>query len=277
MAREFIIYCDESLSVGPHYSDFYGGALINSSHIDTIRRELQTAKDNLHLHNEVKWTKVTGQYLSKYITLIDVFFDFIADNQVKLRIMFRQSAFEAANLSKQQRDNGYFLLYYQFIKHAFGLRYCNDEQTLTHLRLYFDELPDRKDQCETFKNQIYALQSLAVFQRSRLQIRREDIVDIDSSEHVILQCLDIVLGAMAFRLNDFHKIKPAGSSRRGKRTIAKHKLYKHISTRVRQIYPNFNVGMSTGHPNGTADRWNMPYRHWCFRPSEFTVNEEKFK
>ena len=39
-----------------------------------------------------------------------------------------------------------------------------------------------------------------------------------------MQCLDIVLGAMAFRLNDMHKEKRPDTNRRGKRTIAKEKL-----------------------------------------------------
>ena len=38
---------------------------------------------------------------------------------------------------------------------------------------------------------------------------------------------------MAFRLNDKHKIKPPGQRTRGKRTIAKERLYKHISQRIR--------------------------------------------
>ncbi len=43
----------------------------------------------------------------------------------------------------------------------------------------------------------------------------------------------IVLGAMAFRLNNGHKEKPVGQNRRGKRTIAKEKLYKFIYSRIR--------------------------------------------
>jgi hypothetical protein len=58
--------------------------------------------------------------------------------------------------------------------------------------------------------------------------------------------MDIILGAMAFRLNDLHKEKLDGSNKRGKRTIAKENLYKYILAEIRSFYPNFNIGITTG-------------------------------
>ncbi|MEC5395322.1 hypothetical protein [Bergeyella sp. RCAD1439] len=79
-----------------------------------------------------------------------------------------------------------------------------------------------------------------------------------------MQCLDIVLGSMSFRLNDMHKEKLQGQSRRGKRTIAKEKLYKHINSLIREIRPNFNIGISTGIDGDALNRFSHPYRHWLF-------------
>jgi hypothetical protein len=42
--REYIIYCDESVSKGTHFSNFYGGALISSDHIDDIRKKIAQKK-----------------------------------------------------------------------------------------------------------------------------------------------------------------------------------------------------------------------------------------
>ncbi len=39
--------------------------------------------------------------------------------------MFRQNAQVPQNLTREHEENEYFLLYYQFIKHAFGIDYCN--------------------------------------------------------------------------------------------------------------------------------------------------------
>lgn len=278
MAKEYLIYCDESVEKGTYYSDFYGGVLIASDDLYKVTQALEKCKNDLNFHNEVKWVKVTENYLEKYKALIDVFFDFIQAGRIKLRIMFRQSAISAANLSDYNRQHGYFLLYYQFIKHAFGLRYAKGEPSKPiFFRIFFDELPDSHVKSELFKNHIWAIQSLSIFAETNIRIRRRDIGEVDSKDHDLLQCLDIVLGAMAFRLNNQHKAVVAETGKRGKRTIAKEKLYKHIHSRITQFYPNFNIGKTTGKANGWIDIWEHPYRHWSFVPRDFTVDEAKFK
>lgn len=277
MAKEYVIYCDESIEKGKYFSDFYGGVLISSDDLDTIRTVLENRKLGLNLNNEVKWGRVTQNYLDKYKALMDTFFEFVQQNKIKVRIMFRQNAMAPQNLSDYNRQHSYFLLYYQFIKHAFGLTFSNPTSGPIYIRTFFDELPDSRAKAELFKNHIYALQSLPVFTSANLRIRRRDIGEVDSKDHVLLQCLDIVLGSMAFRLNDLHKAKVPGTKRRGKRTIAKENLYKHILSYVRNIYPNFNIGVSTGTGGVLLKRWEHPYRHWKFIPREFRIDESKFK
>lgn len=274
---EYIIYCDESVSRGRYFSDFYGGALVRSADFDVVKTALDNKKNELNLYNEIKWTKVTGPYLEKYKQMMDLFFDLIRDNKIKIRIMFRQNAIVPVNLSKEQVDNGFHLLYYQFVKHAFGLIFHQEKPTRdVYLRLYFDRLPDTKMQNEAFKAHIYGLQGLKEFQQARLKIRLEDIVEIDSKDHSIQQCMDIVLGAIAFRLNNMHLEKPEGASCRGKKTIAKEKLYKHILGLIRTLeYPNFNIGITT--QGKEANRWFNRYRHWKFIPREFTTDRSKYK
>ena len=63
---------------------------------------------------------------------------------------------------------------------------------------------------------------------------------------------------MNFRLNGKHKLKPTGKKRRGARTIAKEKLYKHILLRIR-CKANFNPGISTGVDGDLRNRFLMPY------------------
>lgn len=278
MAKEYLIYCDESVEKGAYYSDFYGGILISSEDLDETIALLEARKKDLNLHGEVKWTKVTENYLEKYEALIDTFFDLVQSGKVKIRIMFRQTAISANNLSEYSKKHGYFLLYYQFIKHAFGLRYANQSALEPiHLRVFFDELPDSRVKNELFKNHIFAIQSLSIFTNAKIKIRRRDIAELDSKEHVLMQCLDVVLGAMAFKLNNLHKAVNPETGKRGKRTIAKEVLYKHILAKIQLIYPNFNIGKTTGKANGWVDIWEHQYRHWSFMPKDFTIDETKFK
>ena len=125
MAVEYIVYCDELESRGRHFSNFYGGALVSSEHIEEVRTVLAAKKQALNLFGEVKWSKITVNYHKKYIDLIDCFFDLVAAGKVKIRIMFTQNIFRARRgLSRNQIDNQYTILYYYFIRHAFGLIHC---------------------------------------------------------------------------------------------------------------------------------------------------------
>lgn len=264
MKRQYLIYADESHRKGKFYSNFYGGALVNYKKIDYINNKLNLKKEELGLFSEVKWTKVTEQYLDKYIELINYFFEFVKSNNIKIRIMFRQNAQVPQNLTRIQEEKEYFLLYYQFIKHAFGIDYCNfNQKDRIILKLYFDKLPDTKKKNREFKGYIYALNDF--FCINNIHIYNEDIAEVDSKKHVILQCMDIILGAMNFRLNTMNKEKNIFTNKRGKRTIAKDKLYKNILKNIKDMIPNFNIGVSTSYRGDIANSWKDSYRHWCFK------------
>lgn len=260
--KEYILFCDESDQHGKYYSNFYGGVLVGASQYMRVTTRLNEQKAALNLYAEVKWEKVTERYLEKYRQLIHTFFEEVAQDHLRVRIMFRQNAHVPKGLSRDQVDLEYFLLYYQFIKHAYGLEYAAEN---IRLRLYFDTFPDTAEKSEQFKGFLLGLTKTKKWQT--VDIRREDITEVRCRDHVLLQCLDIVLGAMSFRLNDKHKAKPAGASRRGKRTIAKEKLYKTILAEIRNIHPGFNVGVSTRTPYGLRQRWEDPYLHWKFVPN----------
>jgi hypothetical protein len=275
--KEYIIFCDESDKDGKYYSNFYGGVLVGASQYERITRRLNQLKTDLNLYGEVKWGKVTQQYLPKYEQVIRAFFEEVAAGNLKVRIMFTQNAVEAQGLTDMHIDLEYFILYYQFVKHAFGFKHLEPHSPKTRLRLYFDKLPDTNEKVANFKSYLLALQNSKEFRDAGVHIGREDIAEVRSHDHVLLQCLDIVLGAMTFRLNDKHREKPSGQRMRGKRTIAKEKLYKEILGEIRRIHPAFNIGISTGKAGGIQGRWTACYAHWCFRPAVSVYHEDRTK
>ena len=266
---EYILYCDESSSDGPMYSDFFGGCIVNSIHLKAVEDALNVKKEELNLHGEIKWTKVTEQYLEKYIEIIDLFFDFIKSGKIKVRVMFRNNKDIPSNYhDRHSNDNKYFKLYYQFLKNAFGLKSIPEEEGPVYVRIYLDQLPDTKEKCEEFKIFVRNIPNIRDFSdvHERLHIREGDVADVCSHKHVLLQCTDIVLGAMYFRLNKLHLAKPEGKRIRGKRTLAKEKLYRHINSRICEILPNFNIGVSTGQRGYENSAWSLPYSDWRFVP-----------
>jgi hypothetical protein len=272
--RHLIIYCDESAKKGRHFSNFYGGALIRANERDAIEELLISTKNNLNLFNELKWQRITDNYKDKYIAFLDVYFSLIIGNRLKIRIMFTQNQYRPSTLTDEHMDNEYFILYYQFIKHAFGLTHCNSNNIeRVFVALLLDQVPASKTKFDKFKDYIQMLNNSTDFIDSRIHIPRDAIGSIDSCDHVILQGLDIILGAMNFKLNDMHLAKADGSRRRGKRTRAKELVYKYINQKIRSMYPRFNIGVSTSSRNDIKNRWKHPYRHWRFRAAEFEVDQ----
>lgn len=276
MARELVLYCDESDSSGKHFANFYGGALVESKHLAEVIERLEASKVSQNLFGELKWQKITEQYSGKYIAFLDEVFTLIGEGKLKIRVMFTQNYFSAHRLTTEQRENGFFLLYYQFIKHAFGLEYAGADGKPTGLRIYFDKLPDTQEKCSAFKGYVGGLNDNAGFRRAGIHLRPDQMAEVDSKEHVVLQALDVILGSIQFRLNDKHLEKPEGSRTRGKRTIAKERVYRHILAGVRTVSSrkNFNIGISTGMDQGWENRWLDPYRHWLFKPSDGKIRPE---
>lgn len=264
--KEYWIFCDESVQEGPKFSHFFGGAIVPANRHATVENHLRVKKAEIGFLNELKWQRVSEHWLDGYARMITAFFDVIRAGNLRVRIMFSDNRVIPEGLSREQRDEGYFKLYYQFIKHAFGLRYIPSADQGTRLRLHFDQFPHTREKVQQFKGFLGALPEAAQLRDARLQLSPDHITEIDSKEHVLLQCVDLVLGAMAFRLNDMHKIKPEGSRIRGKRTLAKDRLYRHILAEIRTLKPALNPKISTAADPWPAGKWSMPYRHWSFEP-----------
>lgn len=97
--KEYIIFSDESVKKGGYFSNFYGGVMVGSSQYNRITQSLNALKDALGFHGEVKWSKVTDQYLDRYLALMDAYFDEIAEGHLRVRVMFTKNSLAPANLT----------------------------------------------------------------------------------------------------------------------------------------------------------------------------------
>lgn len=264
---DYLIYCDESLSKGHFFSHFYGGALVRSIDFIEVQSALDERKKELNLLGEIKWTKVSSNYITKYKEIINLYFRFIREGKIKIRIMFQATD----QIVHEQSDSmQYHLLYYQFIKHAFGLPYRDEyNNEIVHLKLFFDEIPDTKEQNDAFKAHLCYLQELQQFKKAKIRIQHDDISEIDSHKHSIQQCMDIILGAMAFRLNNLHLEIPKGATESGKKTKAKEELFNHILRLIQETngVEIFKIDSNT-EPDTAKGRWSVRYRHWRFVPAK---------
>lgn len=279
MNRGYYIFCDESLKAGRYYSNFYGGCMVPISEFERVNNLLVSKRQDIGMEDsELKWSSINGYRVDAYCEMMDVFFELIKTDFLKFRVMFTDNRFIPKELTSDHRKKEYHLLYYQFIKHAFGFRHLESDYDIP-LELFFDELPDQYEKNQHFKDYIHSLQFLPELASSRLKIKKESIYEVDSKKHILLQCTDVVLGSIGFRLNDHHKDKPEGQRLRGKRTVAKEFVYKYINKKIREIRPNFNIGVSTSMDGEPINRFLHPYRHWLFVPRnhEYLPSSKKQK
>lgn len=275
-SRMYYIWCDESVKEGEFYSNFYGGLLIESKYLWRVLNRMEQKIDELDITEEIKWQKVNQHFYEKYVMLVDFIFDLLEEGLIKIRIFFRHNQYVPKYLTREQMRKEYSMLYYQFIKHAFGFQYSNDNGLPVSLHIALDELPISEPEKKEFKDFLYGLKDDPNYKAANIRIKKENIQEVDSKKNLPLQMLDLILGAICFRLNDKHKVKAEGTNRRGKRTVLKEKLYKQIYFRISQLRRGFNIGMSTG-LSAPIEIWTMPYRHWSFVPKRVEVDHSKTK
>lgn len=263
MEKEYIIFADESLKGGVKYGNFYGGLLVGASQYERITKILDELKEGINLRGEVKWSKVSEAYLEKYKTFMKAVFRQVHAGHLRVRVMFQKTSRKRRDVTPEQSDNEFGILYYQFLKHSFGFRYAPSHDPPASLRFYLDILPVTLEKRERFKGFLTALSKSPEWRRAGLTLQPENIVEVDSSHHSLIQAVDVITGAMAFRLNQMHREKVPETGKRGNRTKAKEKLYKFILKEIRETRTNFNIGVSTG--GGPEESWSALYRHWDFR------------
>lgn len=272
----YYIWTDESDATGKYYANFYGGILIKSEHYEEVLSRLSVVVKEQGLEQEeIKWQKVNEYTEERYKKIINVLFTLMGEGKVKMRMFFRHRQFEAVGLTNEQRRKEYPMLYYQFIKNDFGLIHSNPTGKEVRVRLLIDDMPLKGPAREEFLKAIYHLNELKSFQKANIVIKDGDVAEVNSKRHLPLQVMDLVLGSMCFRLNDKHKERGI-DGKRAKRNIVKERIYKYIRTKIWQLHPGFNIGITTPITK-QDDLWERPYLHWNFVPRNYTKNEELTK
>ncbi len=268
------IWLDESDRHGEFYSNFYGGILVSSKHHREVMERMRSIVIEVGINDEIKWQKVNEYHYEKYLRVVDELFDLAKEGKLKIRIFFRHNQFTASRLTPEEKKADYQMLYYQFIKFAFGLPYADEE--LDSMTLFIDEIPLRQSERDEFLSHIRGMANDPVLKSKGLTIADDGIVEVNSKQHLPLQFMDVILGAICFKLNEKDKLKTEGENKIGKRTLVKLKLYKHINARIREIYPNFNIGVTTP-IRLPSDSWTQVYRHWSFIPKYHTRDTSRTK
>lgn len=249
----YVIVCDESTRHGANYSYFYGGAIIKESNYQKINEVLGMFSQSKGL-GEVKRTKITLNNCRSYIELLDLFFTYVKSADVKARIMFTKN--EELDVLPKAVDETYCKFYYLFLRYAFSIYYAKRDISL---RLTFDDLPETKEACKKLKTYLVNnLNIVTVDYGNKVHLVADDIEEVDSKKHIILQCMDVIMGLVDFHLN---ATEAARSSKRGQ---ARSYVWKFVLAKINEIHENF-VLTETTMPLYSHKGWNNIYKHFVFK------------
>ncbi|MFO3006925.1 hypothetical protein SCO86_01720, partial [Legionella pneumophila serogroup 1] len=194
----------------------------------------------------------------EYSKFINCIFQQVELGIIKLRVMFRHNRYLVRELTTEQKRNNFLLLYYQFLKHSFGLEYFNPENKVS-VNYRLDNIAQDPKRIDKFKYFIEFFNN----RHDKLNFELGNIIEVCSKDHIILQSIDLILGAVQSKLNDQFKGNGRGKVRPD-RTIYKEKLYKEIYNHINKTHPSFNTGTTTGFRGSASNKFHHNYRHWNF-------------
>jgi hypothetical protein len=217
-ADEAWTHCSPPLN---RYWCFFGGVFGPEAACDRLETALRIAATAEHLDGEVKWSSVTGHNLAAYKRLVDVFFEHVTNDQLTYRQIFLDRSFvhvpTPGDPARTPLDVQ-FLICYQFLKHAFGLRYLpnTDLAREHHVTIRLDNHSSEHHTTD-LRNYVEALGGVLECPRLTTQV-----TFVNSKRFRRLQVCDLLMGAAGSHGNKMHKRREGG--RRGMTPKQKRRL-----------------------------------------------------
>ena len=274
----YTVYADEAWTHDPElrFWRFYGGAMLRSSERDRIEAELLTLKTQRGLHGEIKWSLTTPARAERFGAIVERFLDYVDAGDVTLRYMWLDQLRQDPDaLTAWHREYGFYILYYYFVVFGFGLPW-HDQRDTVAVEFFPDALPNEPVKLREFQQFLHRCHIARRF-RQRSSFRFINVTAVESEKHIILQCVDLIIGAVGYKLNKKYKAKTG--HRRSRSAVAKIELWERIRDRLGAIdmgergTHSFAVGVNTGTGPEATNRWRHKFRQWDFRvPGAFNPN-----
>ena len=259
------------------YWCFFGGLLGLTSDMDRLETSLRHILLRFGHTREVKWQSVSDHCELLYRELIDEVFLHVRQYDLKYRQTFMDRYFVHATSPSDptpSKIDTQFKVYYQFIKHSFGLKYLPESSEAIELSVLLDRhsSQDHKSSLQSFVEKLPSL-----IGRTDIEIK---LSFVSSKRYVRLQMCDLLMGAAGSHGNRKHKKRIAGQ--RG--MTPKQKCRLNISTYIYNSFRRldaesrgsraFNWFETTGHSGSLNNRYAHKIRIWKFKPNNIAHLDE---
>lgn len=276
MSHTYEIYADEGWThCGQplnRYWCFFGGILGPEATLERLNTELKKIKADHSVKSEIKWTAVGANNITCCQAMVDCLFRHIRTYGIKYRQLFLDRALVHVIPEGTAIDSDLtvqFKICYQFLKHAFGLRYMPRGTGKTTVRIRLDDHSSKQH-----KNDLVAFGEKlpGILNRPDLEI---SVSFLNSGKHERLQICDIMMGSAGFYGNKNHEHRKVGQRGMTDKQKLKRSLALHVYNQLKNLdsgergSKNFNWFESTGLQGNKNNMFNYMARIWKFHPSEF--------
>lgn len=265
---EFIIYADEAWTQSVplyRYHCFFGGLLSSKSAFDLLEDSVKSLKKEMNYKKEIKWGNISIKDIEFYQRLLVIIENFICGNrETKYRQMFMDRAFRYTGTTSSDLDSQ-FKVYYQFLKHCFGLEFVEDKISVK-FKLDTHSSYQHKERLTSY------IKSRSV---GNVNIKVEFV---DSKKSIPLQICDLLMGSAGYYGNKVDWDLITGKKRRTKNQIMKSDFGKEVYNLLRRVDSKFrgskafNWFETTGTDGSTSNRYHHKMRIWKFIPNEHEVD-----
>ncbi len=187
---KFEIYCDESMPdlfttnkpAGRYL--MIGSLWLPGSFRARIKDDIRSLRKKYNTWGEIKWSKVSPSRLPFYLEVLDMFFLY------SLELRFRCIAVDHTQINMKLHDNdselGFYKFYYQLLHHWIF--------DFNEYRIFCDIKTNRDpERLKVLKR---------CLQNANLSSTIEDIQSLPSSQVVLIQLCDLLLGVASSRMNE---------------------------------------------------------------------------
>lgn len=276
---QYEIFADEAWTHNSpplrRYHNFFGGIFGTESHLGALDTQLRQAIAATGNNQEIKWQHLTPRNVGLYMAFADHLFDAIRGNKVTYRQMFCDRSVlrvEPSGESRPTEIDVQFKLYYQFLKHCFGIKHLPDKESSEILV----RLDGHSSQKHKTKLTGYAEELPGALGLRNLTVR----LTFEQSERTPrIQVCDLLMGAAGSYGNKMHQLRENGASGMTPKQKARLEFAKFVYGNLKNINNaargsgGFNWFETTGMSGDPKNMLTHPVRIWKFLPSRYQVDK----
>lgn len=282
MTKLYEIYADEAWTHGGQplnrYWCFHGGIFGTQESLDRLDTSLLGVVKKHGVCGEVKWSNLNAGNYTCYVEWVDCLIDNIQNNDIKYRQLFldRSYVWVPKHGEEPLREiDVQFKIYYQFLKHAFGIKYIPADEGGQGIKLFI-----RLDNHSSQKNKDQLVRFAEILPRT---LARPDLsISVtfhNSSKARRLQICDLIMGAAGSYGNKMHKKRAPGKRGMTPKQKLRLSLCKHVYDSLRNLDADargskaFSWFETTGHEGALSNRYHHKMRIWKFIPKRHDRDE----